>query len=294
MPDVTRVEPTYLHYMLRSGRYLGEIGRRSKYMPPAQFDLPWEQFRTLPLELPSLEAQRRVADFLDDQVALLDRAIHLRQQQAVLTADVQRTFLVAAVSGQWLGEDMVVGRLPWLPATPALWPVAKIVHHARLGSGHTPSRSNHEWWMNCDIPWITTGEVAQIRDDRVEVLTETREQISALGVANSSAEVHPAGTVVLSRTASAGFSAVMGTDMATSQDFVTWTCLPTLDPFFLLWCLRAMRQDLLGRLAMGSTHKTIYVPDIRGSRSPCRPWTCKDSSCAGYTSSGPPSTRHTT
>jgi type I restriction enzyme S subunit len=29
-----------------------------------------------------------------------------------------------------------------------------------------------------------------------------------------------------------------------------------------------MRQDLLGRLAMGSTHKTIYVPDLQMLRIP--------------------------
>lgn len=59
--------------------------------------------------------------------------------------------------------------------------------------------------------------------------------------------------------------------MATSQDFVTWTCGPRLDPFYLLWCLRAMRSDLLGRLAMGSTHKTIYVPDLQMLRIPLPP-----------------------
>jgi type I restriction enzyme S subunit len=121
------------------------------------------------------------------------------------------------------------------------------------------------------IPWITTGEVWQIRDDRTEFLRETRELVSELGIANSSAELHPVGTVVLSRTASAGYSAIMGTDMATSQDYVTWTCGPRLRPRFLLLCLRAMRQDLLGRLAMGSTHQTIYVPDIQSIRVPLPP-----------------------
>lgn len=61
--------------------------------------------------------------------------------------------------------------------------------------------------------------------------------------------------------------------MATSQDFVTWTCGPRLDPYYLLWCLRAMRPDLLGRLAMGSTHKTIYVPDLQMLRIPLPPIT---------------------
>src|SRR5664280_30646 len=162
----------------------------------------------------------------------------------------------------------MAGRLPWLDRVPARWPVMKLTHVARLGSGHTPSRSHPEWWLDCTVPWITTGEVQGLRDDRVETLTNTREKISLLGLANSSAELRPIGTVVLSRTASPGYSAVMGVPMATSQDYVTWTCGPRLDPWYLLWCLRAMRQDLLGRLAMGSTHKTIYVPDIQTLKIP--------------------------
>lgn len=158
--------------------------------------------------------------------------------------------------------------MPWLSGLPAEWSEAKLSLVARLGSGHTPSRSRPELWTDCTIPWITTGEVGQIRDDHVEILTETREKVSVRGVENSAAVVHPEGTVVLSRTASAGFSAIMGTDMATSQDFVTWTCGPRLLPRFLLFCLRAMRSDLLGRLAMGSTHKTIYFPDIESIRIP--------------------------
>ena len=106
----------------------------------------------------------------------------------------------------------------------------------------------------------------------LEDIYDTREKISDLGLANSSATIHRAGTVVLCRTAaSAGYSAIMGSDMATSQDFTTWTCGPLLRPRYLLLCLRAMRRDLLGRLAMGSTHKTIYMPDIESIRIPLPP-----------------------
>ena len=110
-----------------------------------------------------------------------------------------------------------------------------------------------------------------MRSDQIEEILETREMISELGLANSSATVRPIGTVVLCRTASAGYSAIMGRDMATSQDFATWTCGPLLRPRYLLLCLRAMRSDLLGRLAMGSTHKTIYMPDIESIRIPLPP-----------------------
>ena len=56
--------------------------------------------------------------------------------------------------------------------------------------------------------------------------------------------------------------------MATSQDISTWTCGPRLNPAYLLWCLRVMREDLLERLAMGSTHKTIYMPDLQALQIP--------------------------
>ncbi|WPB89912.1 restriction endonuclease subunit S [Streptomyces malaysiensis] len=154
---------------------------------------------------------------------------------------------------------------PWL--ADSQWPTAPIRLVARLGSGHTPSRNKPEYWQDCAIPWITLADVWQLRSNQVDVITETKEKISKLGEANSAAVRHPAGTVILSRTASVGFSAIMGRDMATSQDFATWTCGPRLDPRFLLHALRAMAPDLK-RIAAGSTHKTIYMPDVEQLRVP--------------------------
>jgi len=117
---------------------------------------------------------------------------------------------------------------------------------------------------------MTLADVWQLRDGTVPMITETAEKISELGLANSAAVRHPAGTVILSRTASVGFSAILGTDMATSQDFATWTCGASLEPRYLLYGLRAMAPDLR-RLTEGSTHKTIYMPDISQLRIPLPP-----------------------
>jgi restriction endonuclease S subunit len=89
--------------------------------------------------------------------------------------------------------------------------------------------------------------------------------VSELGLANSSARLLPAGTVMLSRTASVGFSAIMGKEMATSQDFANWICGSSLLPEFLLSVFRSMKGEF-HRLMMGSTHNTIYMPDIRSFR----------------------------
>jgi len=265
----TGTDSRYLNYVLQSTPVQQQIQAEAITSTIQNFNA--ERYASLRVPNVDPEQQRRTADFLDEQVGLADKAIKLRRREEALLADRRSATVLQAVTGAERSGPRTSRRLTWARSTPADWPVSKITYHSRLGSGHTPSRSRPEWWTDCTIPWITTGEVHQIRDDRQEVISSTREHICTLGVQNSSAEVHPAGTVVLSRTASAGFSGVMGSNMATSQDFVTWTCQESLDPFYLLWCLRAMRRDLLGRLAMGSTHKTIYVPDIQTLRIPVPP-----------------------
>jgi type I restriction enzyme, S subunit len=199
------------------------------------------------IPLPPLDRQREIAAFLDAGTARIDALIEKKRRMIEVLEERRGAITVDAV----LNPE---------------WPRVKLTLLAQLGSGHTPSRSRPDWWENPTIPWITTGDVAQMRGDRIEFIEETRFSISELGLANSAAELHPAGTVVLSRTASVGFSAIMARPMATSQDFATWTCGPRLRPRFLLLCVRAMRSELLGRLAMGSTHKTIYMPDIEAIR----------------------------
>ncbi len=222
---------------------------------------------------PPLEQQRAIADFLDTETARIDALITKKRRLIELLDERYHDVVRHGVSGLLTGvERRVPSSVPWMADRPDSWDEAMLKLVADLGTGHTPSREHPEWWVDCTIPWVTTGEVSQMRSDRLETLTTTRERISALGLANSSAVLHPAHTVVLCRTAaSAGYSAIMGVDMATSQDIVTWTCGLLLRPRFLLLCLRAMRGDLLGRLAMGSTHKTIYMPDVESIRVPLPP-----------------------
>lgn len=216
------------------------------------FHLSAERVRSLPAWLPSADEQTAIADFLEAETAQLHALID-KKRRTIAALEDRRVAITASAVGH--------------PS----WPRVKLTLLARLGSGHTPSRNRPEWWENATIPWITTGDIHQMRGDRIEFIEETKFSISELGLANSAAELHAAGTVVLSRTASVGFSAIMARPMATSQDFATWTCGPRLRPRFVLLCLRAMRGELLGRLAMGSTHKTIYMPDIEAIRIPLPP-----------------------
>lgn len=70
----------FLHYLLRSKPYLAELTRISKWMPPSQFDTPWDTLRKLPMLLPPLEEQRRIANFLEAETARIDELFGLQQQ----------------------------------------------------------------------------------------------------------------------------------------------------------------------------------------------------------------------
>jgi type I restriction enzyme S subunit len=278
-PRSSQVDARFYAYLLRTPTYILDFSRRVRGLGGADQGnvrtphIRIGDWRKTVVPTPPVATQRAIADYLDRETARIDALIVAKRRMVELLEERWQTVMHEAAAGRvgvTRGERRSTS-VPWLTDVPSHWREGHLKLLAKLGTGHTPSRSHPEWWIDLTIPWITTGEVAQMRSDRIEYISETRERISELGMSNSSATLHGSGTVVLCRTASAGYSAIMGRDMATSQDFATWTCGPLLRPRFLLLCLRAMRQDLLGRLAMGSTHKTIYMPDIEAIKVPVPP-----------------------
>ena len=160
----------------------------------------------------------------------------------------------------------------WLGEVPEHWEVRKLTRVARQETGHTPSRKVDAYWVleECVIPWVSLADVWQLRSGEAVFIEETKERVSEVGLANSAARLLPKDTVILSRTASVGFPAILGAPMATTQDFAAWICRPVLRPKFLYFVLLAMRPEFR-RLMMGSTHQTIYMPDIRAFRTPLPP-----------------------
>lgn len=139
-----------------------------------------------------------------------------------------------------------------LGGIPDSWSVAKLDDVAERGSGHTPSKNVPSYW-NGGIKWVSLADSHRL--DQIYI-NETDKEISALGIANSSAVKHPAGTVVLSRDAGVGKSAVLAAEMAVSQHFMAWRCSADLNNLFLYFVLQRMKP-VFEAIALGSTVKTI-------------------------------------
>ena len=124
-------------------------------------------------------------------------------------------------------------------------------------SGHTPSQSFPEYWDG-GIKWISLADSNRL--DKGYIFNTSKE-ISEEGVKNSSAVLLPAETVVLSRDAGIGKSAVMYEPMAVSQHFIAWKCDNShkINSWFLYNWLQLNKTEF-ERQAVGSTIKTIGLP----------------------------------
>ena len=223
------------------------------------------------ITLPPLKEQEAIAAFLDRETAKIDGLVARKERLIELLQEKRNALITRAVTrGLDPNVPMKDSGVEWLGEIPAHWEVQRTKFVAKLRSGHTPSRKNPEYWDNCTIPWFGLADVWQIRDGQLEYVHTTTEKISEIGMANSAARLLPKGTVILSRTASVGFSAILGVDMATTQDFVNWVCGPLLQPEYLLYGFRTMKPEFR-RLTMGSTHQTIYMPDVGGFSTPVPP-----------------------
>jgi type I restriction enzyme S subunit len=83
-PVSSLVDSRYLHYLLRSAPYIAELARISKWMPPSQFDIPWECLRVLPVLIPPLEDQRRIARFLDIETGRIRDLVEKKRRMVAL------------------------------------------------------------------------------------------------------------------------------------------------------------------------------------------------------------------
>jgi len=57
-----QIIPEYVDFLLKTHVYLSAITRVTKWMPPSQYDTPWENIKSLPIWYPSLVKQREIVE----------------------------------------------------------------------------------------------------------------------------------------------------------------------------------------------------------------------------------------
>lgn len=130
------LDSRYLFYLVNTHGFLN-YGEAEMLGVAGQQRVPDDFLRNLPVNLPPLDEQRRIADFLDAETARIDRIVTARRRQTEkLTEKVSATISDTLAPGCL---DSALGEWPWLwlPELPESWPLVRLGYVARLQNGLT-------------------------------------------------------------------------------------------------------------------------------------------------------------
>ncbi|MFI9208542.1 restriction endonuclease subunit S [Streptomyces sp. NPDC053253] len=163
-------ENSFLNWLLRSAIYATEFASLSRGVRPGQVEIDNDLLRVLSVKLPSVDEQRRIADFLDAEVAQIDGLVKLRERQLDLLAEAGVSRVFAAIRGENVPGVRKDSGLLWLGDVPKEWPVAAVAHFfdVDLGKMLNPERARgvhmRPYLRVANVQW---GEVST--DDLVQM-----------------------------------------------------------------------------------------------------------------------------
>lgn len=187
----------------------------------------------LELSVPDLDEQRRIGDFLariDEKIALNDRINDNLEQQA-----------------QSYFQELFVDN-----ADPE-WAIGTISDLGTVVGGSTPSKAKPEYYTESGIAWITPKDLSI---NKSKFVSHGENDITELGLKNSSAAIMPEGTVLFSSRAPIGYIAIAAGEVTTNQGFKSVVPKPEIGTPFVYFFLKNTLPVIEG-IASGSTFKEV-------------------------------------
>lgn len=140
--------------------------------------------------------------------------------------------------------------------------IVKLGDICSTASGGTPLSSNDEYYSNGNIPWLTSGEVAN------GFISEAKQFITEKGLDNSSAKIFPINTVVVAMYgATAGQVGILKSPMATNQAVCGIFPNERVVPEYLYHVLKFLKNKMIAS-CVGGAQPNISQKIIRGLEIP--------------------------
>ena len=187
----------------------------------------------LELTVPPLKEQQKIGAILammDQKIALNNKINDNLEQQA--RAYFQELFVDNSDSAWTLGTVSDLG--------------------AVVG-GSTPSKSKPEYYTEDGIAWITPKDLSI---NKAKFISHGENDITELGLKNSSASIMPEGTVLFSSRAPIGYIAIASGEVTTNQGFKSVVPKPEIGTAYVYYFLKYNLPVIEG-MASGSTFKEV-------------------------------------
>ena len=220
----------YFHW-LRS--YNGQQMLKSIVTGSAQPKFNKTNFKEMLAPVPPLEEQKKIAAILSalDEKIATNRAINEnleRQAQSYF----HELFVDNADSD---------------------WTTGTISNLGTVVGGSTPSKAKPEYYTESGIAWITPKDLSI---NKSKFISRGENDITELGLKNSSATIMPEGTVLFSSRAPIGYIAIAAGEVTTNQGFKSVVPKPEIGTPFVYFFLKNTLPVIEG-MASGSTFKEV-------------------------------------
>ena len=133
------------------------------------------------------------------------------------------------------------------------WAIGTISDLGTVVGGSTPSKSKPEYYTETGIAWITPKDLSI---NKSKFISHGENDITKLGLKNSSATLMPEGTVLFSSRAPIGYIAIAAGEVTTNQGFKSIVPKPEIGTAFVYYFLKHNLPIIEG-MASGSTFKEV-------------------------------------
>ena len=229
--DPQKVNPVYIKYYCQSTQYRNWI--KSFSTGSTRGNINAQTLGNMDIPLPSREQQ----DFIVRVLSPIDEKIKLNQK---INDNLEQ-------QAQALFQELFIEN-----ADPE-WREGTISDLGTVVGGSTPSKSKPEYYTEHGIAWITPKDLSV---NKAKFITHGENDITELGLKNSSASIMPEGTVLFSSRAPIGYIAIAAGEVTTNQGFKSVIPRPAIGTPFVYYFLKNALPTIEG-MASGSTFKEV-------------------------------------
>ena len=229
--DPEKVNPKYVKYYCRSKQYNDWV--QSFNTGSTRGNINAQTFGNMEIPLP----ERKQQDYLVSILEPIDEKIkNNKQVNDNLEQQAQSYF-----------QELFVDN-----ASPE-WTTGTISDLGTVVGGSTPSKAKPEYYTESGIAWITPKDLSI---NKSKFVSHGENDITELGLRNSSASLMPEGTVLFSSRAPIGYIAIAAGEVTTNQGFKSVVPKPGIGTPFVYFFLKNTLPVIEG-MASGSTFKEV-------------------------------------
>ena len=218
--------------------------------------------------VPPLPEQTQIATFLDRETAKIDELVAEQRRLMELLKEKRQAVISHAVTqGLNPHAPMKPSGIEWLGDVPEHWKIIRLAYSAVIENGTTPSRENQDYWLDGDIPWLSSGEVNQYR------ITEANEFITSIALDECSLRLLPKKTIVLGMIGQGktrGLSASLEIEACINQNLAAIVPGKNLESDYLLYIFQSV-YDYLREFGRGGNQAALNCEILSAFKVPIPP-----------------------